>query len=72
MFPLRVALDGEGECFEIRTRFDSRLGSRNNFAIATGIQSQEQAEWICETLNAAQLAEHNKQMEQFVATLDNP
>jgi hypothetical protein len=53
MFPLRVALSEDG-WFEIWTRYDSRLGSRNNFALTCGIQNQDLAEWICEMLNAAQ------------------
>lgn len=50
MFPLRVVtVDGS---HEIWTKWDDAMGSRNNFAILGMIQHIDDAQRICDTLNA--------------------
>jgi hypothetical protein len=49
-FPLRVIKDEDG-LYQIWTAQDNRLGSLNNFAVATGIQTKQFANWVCRSLN---------------------
>ena len=49
-FPLRV-VKGEDGLYEVWTAQDDRISSLNNFAIASQIQTQRFAHWICNSLN---------------------
>src|SRR5947207_2016972 len=54
MFPLRVAPMGDGT-WGIWTASDAAIGSRNNFALANGIQHEADAIAICDVLNDARV-----------------
>ena len=41
--PWRVIVPAPGDTFEVWTRFDETPGARNNYAVATGIQSESEA-----------------------------
>lgn len=55
-FPLRIVRnveEFEPAGWEVWTREDTAPGSLNNFAVCTGIQHDDEADWICKSLNAA-------------------
>jgi hypothetical protein len=55
MFPLRVLESEDFSGFEIWTRHDERMGSRNNFALLGMIQHRADADRLCVLMNAYQI-----------------